>query len=214
MMTASSDPARLRVLAEQAARGQFPPATWQVDLLPAPPRLLGAVVAYTGHHAIAADLGPATVEAALDPTDIAAPFNPTFLTWLARQASAGHVDVVLARSGTGRRDEMLAAVSDPPDNERVRRAARQRTDVVYLADTSRTVIVTLGAGLRRTTRDFDRDLRGAAPRRHRPGRIAGRARTRPARGLRVRQRRGRQHPIAALFPGHRVRADRCRVPVH
>jgi hypothetical protein len=149
MLHVCDDPNRLLELAERAARAEFVEADWRVELLPAPERVRGAVVAYTGYHAVAAAVPPEEVRAALDPADIAAPMNPTFLTWLGQRLHAvvGHVDVVLARFGTGQPDNMLQVFSDPPDNERVWRARRQREGVTYLTDQARHLVVTIGHGL-------------------------------------------------------------------
>ena len=44
-------------------------------------------------------------------------------------ARVGHIDVTLARLGSGAGDEWLSPVSEPPDNERFRRARHLRSDV-------------------------------------------------------------------------------------
>lgn len=157
-MVASESGERLRARCEAAARGSFPAPRWDVELVPAPPRLIGAVVAFTGHHVIAADLaevaevaavGEEEVRRHLDPDDIAAPGNPVFLAWLGRRlrASVGHVDVTLARMGGGDGDEWLQPVLDPPDNERVRRSQAQRADVTFLIPPEGGAVVTVGLGL-------------------------------------------------------------------
>jgi hypothetical protein len=85
----------------------------------------------------------------MDPEDIAAPFNPAFLAWLGGRLSAhvGHIDVTLARLGSGIGGEWLLPVAEPPDSERVRRARHLRSDVQFLTPPDRSAIVTLGAGL-------------------------------------------------------------------
>ena len=140
---------RLRAVCEAGARGSFPTPDWQIELLPAPPRILGAVVAFTGRHLIAADVDEAEVRGQLDPQDIAAPFNPVFLAWLGRHLDArvGHIDVTLARMGGGEEDDWLQRSTDPPDNERVRRAQSQRIEVEFLVPSEGGAVVTLGAGL-------------------------------------------------------------------
>lgn len=140
---------RLRELCEAAARGSFPPPVWGLEFVPPPALVLGAVVAFTGHHVIASDVDEDETLDKLDRSDIAAPFNPSFLAWLGGRLNAkvGHIDVTLARLGTGAGDEWLRPVTDPPDNERVRRAQRQRADVEFLAPPEGGAVVTLGSGL-------------------------------------------------------------------
>lgn len=140
---------RLRELCEAAARGSFPRPDWGLEFLGAPTRLLGAVVGFTGHHVIAADVQEDEARIKFDPHDIAAPFNPSFLAWLGQRLGArvGHIDVTLARMGTGTSDEWLQPIDVPPDNERVRRALRLRADVEFLVPAEGGAVVTLGSGL-------------------------------------------------------------------
>jgi hypothetical protein len=140
---------RLRALFEAAARGSFPAPEWRLEFVPAPPQVRGAVVAFTGHHVLAADVEKKEAISHLDGGDIAAPFNPAFLAWLGQRMGVhvGHVDVTLARLGTGVIDSWLQPVVEPPDNERVRRARGQRVDVEFFAPPEGGAIVTVGTGL-------------------------------------------------------------------
>lgn len=107
------------------------------------------MVALTGHHVIAAGVDPDEARRQFDPDDIAAPFSPSFLAWLAHRLNArtGHIDATLARLGAGGGDDWLRSVEMPPDNERVRRARRLRSDVVFLEPREGGAVVTLGTGL-------------------------------------------------------------------
>ncbi len=140
---------RLREVCEAAARSSFPEPVWSLEFVPRPDRLAGAVVAFTGAHIVAADVDEAEARARLDPDDIAAVFNPVFLAWLGARLGArvGHIDVCLARLGSGRGDDWLRPVTDPPDYERVRRARHLRLDVLFLAPPEGGAVVTLGVGL-------------------------------------------------------------------
>jgi hypothetical protein len=111
--------------------------------------LLGAVVAFTGHHIVAADVDEDEARSHLDPEDIAAPFNPAFLAWLGDRLGArvGHIDVTLARLGSGVGDDWLIPTTEPPDNERVRRARHLRSDVRFFSPPNDSSVVTLGVGL-------------------------------------------------------------------
>ncbi len=148
-VTAPSGAGRLREVCEAAARGSFPSPDWTLEIVARPQRLAAAVLAFTGHHLVAADIDEGDVRRRLDPDDVAAPFNPVFLAWLGRTLNArvGHIDVTLARLGSGDGDDWLQPVTDPPDNERVRRARQVRSDVVFLAPPGRDAVVALGVGL-------------------------------------------------------------------
>lgn len=140
---------RLRELSEAAARGSFPPPEWGLEVVDPPARLVGAVAAFTGHHVVAATVERRDVVDALDPADVAAPFNPAFLAWLGRTVGGrvGHVDVVLARLGTGMGDEWLSPLPDRPAGERAERAGRLRSEVGYYAPPGGGALLTLGRGL-------------------------------------------------------------------
>ncbi len=116
---------RLRWRCEAAARGEFPEPDWELEIVPAPTRVVAAVCGFTGHYLIATDLPEDEVRRQLGADDPAAPMNPTFLGWLGRRldANVGHVDLVLAGRGTGSGSNWLRPIAEPPDNERVRRAA-------------------------------------------------------------------------------------------
>lgn len=140
---------RLRTLFESAARHDFPPSDWALELLPAPEPLLGAAFAFTAHHVLAAPLPEDEVAGRLDEGDTAAPFAPAFLAWVGTRLGAhvGHVDAVLSRMGTGTGEDWLHPISDPPDNERVRRARALRREVRYFGPPGGGAVVTLGEGL-------------------------------------------------------------------
>jgi GNAT superfamily N-acetyltransferase len=144
-----SDKARLREICEAAARGSFPDPEWNIELVASPDPPAAAVLAFTGHHVVAAPLHEDELRKQLDSQDIAAPFNPVFLAWLGQrlEARVGHIDVTLARLGSGLGDDWLTPVTEPPDTERVRRARLFRSDLLFLSPPDRTGLVTLGRGL-------------------------------------------------------------------
>jgi hypothetical protein len=87
---------------EDAARGRFPPPDGTVLVLPPPPGRSDAVVAFTAHHVVAADVPPAEVVRRLSPEDLGAPMSPDCLAWLGRRlgSTAGMTDLVLVAFGT------------------------------------------------------------------------------------------------------------------
>lgn len=82
---------------ENAARGTPPAVDGLVDLVPRPAGVVAAVLAFTGHHVIAADVDRAWVDERLAPWDLSAPFSPSFLGALAERVGspAGTLDLVL-----------------------------------------------------------------------------------------------------------------------
>ena len=142
----------LRRLLEDAAAGSFPPADGAVRVLPAPGGPVYAVLAFTAHHVVAADVDPGEVAAHLDPDDIAAPMGTPFLSWLGRRLGAvpGTLDVVLAaRAGAGAPpfpDEIREIAPDGARG-RVGRAVRYRTDVRAWATADGHGLLVVGRGL-------------------------------------------------------------------
>jgi hypothetical protein len=146
---AGTGDAKLREICEKAARGAFPPPAWGLELLPGPERVVAAVLAFTGHHIVAADIDEDQIRRHLDRHDVAAPFNPVFLAWIGErlEARVGHIDVTMSRFGSGPGDDWLRPVAEPPDNERVRRARQLRSEISFLSPPDRRAVVSLGLGL-------------------------------------------------------------------
>jgi len=90
----------LRILRDAAA-GAPPPADGDVEVLPALPGPVDAVLGFTAHSIVVADIDPAAVHRRLPPGDLGAPLEAPFLAWLADQlgAAPGSLDVVLAAPG-------------------------------------------------------------------------------------------------------------------
>jgi GNAT superfamily N-acetyltransferase len=140
----------LRTILEDAARGRFPPQDGEVRIVPPAPGRSDAVVAFTSHHLIAADVDVEEVRCHLPDGDLAAPLSPAFLAWLGDriESAPGSVDVVLAASGRA------AGPDDPPlrlagatSHDRVERAGRYRDDVAVYADADGVGVIALGSGL-------------------------------------------------------------------
>jgi len=136
------------VLADAAA-GRFPPPDGVVEVLGAPLGPVDAVVGFTAHHLVAADVDPDWVGAAFAVDDLGAPMRAEFLARLGERlgTTPGMLDVVLVAFGDKRRSELV------PDGEggrlahpRVARARRYRRDVRCFED-RRGGLLTLGHGL-------------------------------------------------------------------
>jgi GNAT superfamily N-acetyltransferase len=156
----------LRALLEEAARGRFPPPDGAVRVMPAPPGRFDAVVAFTAHHVIAADVEPDETLAHLPSPDLGAPVNAEFLAWLGSRLGSppGSLDVVLGAPG------LLGASADPllreagrRTHDRVDRAERYREGVSVYSDPDETAVVVLGSGLagrREISLEVDEAARG------------------------------------------------------
>ncbi|MDA8393171.1 MAG: GNAT family N-acetyltransferase [Actinomycetota bacterium] len=140
---------RLADVLRDAAAGRFPPSDGVVEVLAAPSGPVDAVVAFTAHHLIAADVDPHWVQGALEDDDLGAPMRPEFLAQLGRRlgSPAGMLDAVLTAFGDGRRSDL---VEEAPDGDmahpRLLRARRYRRNVRSFDD-RRGGLLTIGQGL-------------------------------------------------------------------
>jgi GNAT superfamily N-acetyltransferase len=106
-------------------------------MLPALPGPRHAVLAFTAHHVIVADVDETILRARLPPDDLGAPMSAAFLLFLAGWVGAepGTLDVVLAApAASGSPTAVKLSVRTDLDNHpRVRRARRYRGDAVVYA---------------------------------------------------------------------------------
>ncbi len=161
---------RLADLLDEAARGRFPPADERVEVLPAPPGAAMAVVAFTGHHVVAADVDADWVARRLPDGDLLAPMSPRFLAALGAELHRRDdgLDVVLAAAGLEGVAELAEVFGC--DHPRAVRAQRHRCDVRVFAAVAGAATVILGRGLALRTEvavEVDEDARGRG--------VAGRA---------------------------------------
>lgn len=136
--------------------GVFPAPDLGVSVLPAPSERESAVVAFTGHIVIAANVSPSWVAERLPAGDLAAPTNPPFLTALA-ELTGRHVssnDAMLlapavtdpAKRAAAIKDLTVLTVLTAHDHPRVQRALEHRTDVHVYGDVHGGLVIT-GHGL-------------------------------------------------------------------
>jgi hypothetical protein len=133
-----------------AARGRPPAPDGAVEVLPGLPGPVDAVLAFTAHHLVVADVDPELVAARLPDGDLAAPMSPAFLAWLGGLLGSrpGSLDVVLAAEGLrGAPPLELARVADPGRHPRLVEALRHRSDVEAWSDPERAGLLLLGRGL-------------------------------------------------------------------
>jgi GNAT superfamily N-acetyltransferase len=127
--------------------GEFPPADGGLSLVPQPDARQAAVLGFTGHIVVAADIDAPWLSRYLRPGELSEAFTPPFLGTIAghlsRRVSA--IDVVLlAPPASGAAELTLCSESDP-DHPRVRRALRYRDDVTVWSTPGGVLI--LGRGL-------------------------------------------------------------------
>lgn len=149
-MTATTEPApALAAVLDGAARGVLPPADGAVRVLGSPGGRADAVVAFTGHLVVAADVDPDEVGARLAPGDFSAWLAPPFLSWLGERLGtrpASHDAVLVATGVAGDAPVGLEEVAGL-DHPRAARASRHRDGVrVFVADGGEGVLA-VGRGL-------------------------------------------------------------------
>jgi len=137
----------LAALLEAAARGVLPTADGRVEVVSSPPGPADAVVAFTGHTVVAADVDPGAVRKQLPPESLSAPLQASFLSWLAGQlrSEAGSLDVVLVAGDVA--SDLELRELDESDHPRLRRARRYRSDLRAYEPAGGGALLIVGRGL-------------------------------------------------------------------
>jgi GNAT superfamily N-acetyltransferase len=132
-----------------AAAGRFPRADGAVEVIPAPRGARAAVVGFTAHSIVAADLDADLVRRHLPNADLGAPSSVPFLAWLGEQVGGviGSLDVVLAATSADADTGLELEPIEPPAHARVDRALAHRAEVAVFADPERRGLATVGRGL-------------------------------------------------------------------
>lgn len=140
---------RLAELYQRLSRDIYPPRDDVNEVVGAPPGKASAVVAFTQHNVIAADLDPDEVRARLQGGGIGAPMKPAFLTWVGERlgTEASSLTVVLYAKGRGVGSDELVHRDDLGNHPRVRRAFEWRDDIELFGDTVSSSVLILGRGL-------------------------------------------------------------------
>jgi len=105
-----------------------------------------AIVAFSAHSVLSADIDPDAARLALPSDDPGAPMSASFVTWIATMIGAepGSVDVVLVADAAPAVTELVAVGADHP---RRTRAQSYRQRVETWSDAGRTGLVIVGRGL-------------------------------------------------------------------
>jgi GNAT superfamily N-acetyltransferase len=132
-----------------AALGVFPPADGLVEVVPSTGGRCDAIVAFTGHFVLAADIDAAEVASRMPVGEFTVPLSPTSLLWLAAElglAPSTH-DALLVTLGSGAGPPPSLHRADDLEHPRVDRASRYREiDSVWTSD-DETGVVVMGRGL-------------------------------------------------------------------
>ena len=142
----------LQRILRRAAAGTLPEADGAVDVMPSPPGPVDAVIGFTAHLVVAADVQEEEVRDQLANDDFTGWMAPPFLLWLADRLGSrpGSHDLVLAAVGPAPEcDLSLVTAERASDHPRVRRASRYRTDVRVFTDPDEFGVLVLGRGLAR-----------------------------------------------------------------
>jgi hypothetical protein len=135
-------------LLHSAARGSFPPEDGRTEVVGAAAGAPAAVLSFTAHHVVAADVPAEEVLARVDPQDLKGPLAPGVLTWLAERTGlvAGSLDVVLAWVPERAVNDAAAVREvEPAGHPRVERARRWRQELRVFEGEGGMVV--LGRGL-------------------------------------------------------------------
>jgi hypothetical protein len=140
----------LSALFTRLAHGVFPPADGATEAMPRAAGAVAAVLSFTGHCLVAADVDPTWVVAACPPWNLSAAYSPAFLMALAER-TCGHpqaLDVLLGAPAEDKPVELaLSPTHDLDAHPRAARCYRMRTDVRVYQTEDGSGLLTLGRGL-------------------------------------------------------------------
>jgi hypothetical protein len=140
----------LSALFANLAHSVYPRADGVTEAMPREAGAVAAVLAFTGHCVVAADVDPAWVATMCPPWRLTAAYAPEFLTALAKRTSGRPqaLDVLLgAPAEDGPPELALSLTHDLDAHPRVARSYRMRTDVSVYQTGDGASLLTLGRGL-------------------------------------------------------------------
>ncbi|HEX6818598.1 MAG TPA: GNAT family N-acetyltransferase [Ktedonobacterales bacterium] len=140
----------LSLLFAGLAQSGFPAVDGITEVMPRANGAPAAVLAFTGHCVVAADVDPTWVAAQCPPWQLTAAYSPAFLSALACRVGAQPMalDVLLGAPSQDGESELPLALTDAFDaHPRVRRARRMRTDVRVYQTEDGTGLLAVGRGL-------------------------------------------------------------------
>jgi GNAT superfamily N-acetyltransferase len=138
----------LSAMLADAARNRFPAFDGKVEVLPSPGPPVDALVAFTGHFVLAADIDAEEVAARMPPDELRVPFSAPALLWLAERLRLEPMthDALLVSIGDGTGAPPWLHRHDAFAHPRVLEAAHFRfVDSVWTDDVGSLLII--GRGL-------------------------------------------------------------------
>jgi hypothetical protein len=140
---------RLADVLASAADDSRPEPDGRVDVLPRPAGATAAIVAFTAHHVVAADVPAAWVARRCPTWVLDAPFGPSFVASLGRRlgAAPGSLDVVLVADGANTPRPRRDLVPDPATGPALIDAPNPRKDLRAWRTTDGAGRLILGRGL-------------------------------------------------------------------
>lgn len=140
-------PDSVSVLLDRVAANVPTGLVGELSVLPQPGRRDAAVLAFTGHSVVVADVDEGWVRGQIPAGDLSAPLCPPFLSALAARLDRriNNIDMIAVAAGAAGQPPVTLVERPAGDHPRVARALRYRDDVrVWSADGG---MVLLGRGL-------------------------------------------------------------------
>lgn len=140
---------RVGELLAAVAAGTPPPFDLRTEVVPQPPGPVAGVLAFAGHHVVAADVDPAWVHERLPEADLSAPVGGHFVAALSDHLgrAGDNIDAVFVTHGEPGPPPIELVPATAEDHPRLARADRYRRDVVAWETPDRDGLVLLGRGL-------------------------------------------------------------------
>jgi GNAT superfamily N-acetyltransferase len=138
----------LRRVLDAAARGAFPPMDGRIEVVGSTGGRTDAIVAFTAHFVLAADVDAAEIAAHVPDGELSRPLSPSFLGWLRDRygLTAASQDALFVAIGDAGGAPPWLRRDDSVEHPRVERASRSRAiDAVWWTDDGSVVMV--GRGL-------------------------------------------------------------------
>jgi GNAT superfamily N-acetyltransferase len=139
----------LAAMLHAAAHGNHPPPDGFVEVMPSPGGPADAIVDFTAHLVVAADVPEEDVMNQFPAGDLSSWTHPSFQLWLAERLGSrpGSRDLVMAAPPADHADIDLISRDDLEEHDRVRRAARYRTNLKVFTDPEDLGVLVIGSGL-------------------------------------------------------------------
>lgn len=148
-MTDTGGRGLLKAVLDDVEAGRLPPADGTIRVVPQPTPEQAAVVAFTAHILIAADIEPEWAATLLPPGDLSEPLNPPFLGAVCERLKrrVNCVDMVTYAPGLPGEPPLALERVDDDSHPRVRRAHVYRSDVSVWTLPDGAGVLILGRGL-------------------------------------------------------------------